>query len=35
MTHIAMLQIDDQGNTADWGEHVSDDEYAKAPALED
>jgi quercetin dioxygenase-like cupin family protein len=32
MTHIAMLQVDDEGNTATWGDHVSDDEYAAAPA---
>ncbi len=34
MTHIAMLQVDDQGNTATWGEHVSADEYGAAPAIE-
>jgi quercetin dioxygenase-like cupin family protein len=33
MTHIAMLQVDDQGNAADWGDHVSDDDYAQAPPL--
>ncbi len=27
MTHIAMLEVDDDGNPAVWGEHVSDDEY--------
>jgi quercetin dioxygenase-like cupin family protein len=32
MTHIAMLQLDDDGNAASWREHVSDDEYAAAPA---
>jgi quercetin dioxygenase-like cupin family protein len=32
MTHIAMLQVDDEGNTAVWGDHVSDDEYGAAPA---
>src|SRR5579864_2915526 len=32
MTHIAMLQVDDQGNPATWGDHVSDDEYTAAPA---
>jgi quercetin dioxygenase-like cupin family protein len=31
MTHIAMLDVDEQGNNATWGEHVSDDEYAAAP----
>jgi len=32
MTHIAMLEVDDDGAGATWGEHVSDDEYAVAPA---
>jgi quercetin dioxygenase-like cupin family protein len=35
MTHIAMLQVDDQGNSAEWGEHVTDDEYAQAPQVSD
>ena len=35
MTHIAMLEVDDQGNSAAWGDHVSDDEYAAAPAIEE
>ena len=35
MTHIAMLQVDDQGNSADWGAPVSDDEYAAALAIDD
>ena len=34
MTHIAMLDVDDKGNNATWGEHVSDAEYAAAPSLE-
>jgi len=34
MTHLAMLEVDDQGNPAAWGAHVSDDEYAAAPAIE-
>ena len=34
MTHIAMHQADDQGNVAIWGDHVSEDEYAAAPALD-
>ena len=34
MTHIAMLQVDDDGNPATWGDHVRDDEYAAAPAIE-
>ena len=35
MTHIAMLQVDDQGNSADWGDHVSDGEYSQAPQIGD
>jgi quercetin dioxygenase-like cupin family protein len=27
MTHIAMLEVDDNGTNATWGEHVSDEEY--------
>jgi len=27
MTHLAMLEVDDQGNSAQWGDHVTDDEY--------
>jgi quercetin dioxygenase-like cupin family protein len=33
MTHIAMLDVDDQGNPATWGDHVSDDEYEALPAI--
>jgi quercetin dioxygenase-like cupin family protein len=28
MTHLAMLDVDDEGNNATWGEHVTDEEYA-------
>jgi quercetin dioxygenase-like cupin family protein len=31
MTHLAMHQVDEQGNAVTWGEHVSDLEYS-APA---
>jgi quercetin dioxygenase-like cupin family protein len=31
MTHVAMLEVDDAGNSATWGAHVSDEEYAAAP----
>jgi quercetin dioxygenase-like cupin family protein len=34
MAHVAILDVDDQGNSATWGDHVSDDEYAAAPALD-
>ena len=32
MTHIAMHEADDSGSTVTWGEHVTDEEYAAAPA---
>jgi quercetin dioxygenase-like cupin family protein len=31
MTHLAMLDVDDEGNSAAWGTHVPDDEYDPAP----
>jgi quercetin dioxygenase-like cupin family protein len=34
MTHVAMLDVDHEGNPATWGEHVSDAEYAQAPAID-
>ena len=34
MTHIAMLEVDDEGNLATWGEHVTDAEYAAAPEVD-
>src|SRR5438067_13865576 len=33
MTHLAMLDVDDEGIPATWGEQVTDDEYAAAPAV--
>ena len=35
MTHLAMQQADDDGNVVEWGRHVSDEEYAQAPPLEE
>jgi quercetin dioxygenase-like cupin family protein len=35
MTHLAMLEVDDEGNPAKWGEHVTDEEYGEAPPIED
>ena len=35
MTHIAIVEVDDEGHPAHWGEHVTDEEYGAAPALED
>ena len=31
MTHVAVLQTDDQGVSAVWGEHVTADEIDRAP----
>jgi quercetin dioxygenase-like cupin family protein len=27
MTHIAIVDVDDEGNAATWGDHVTDEEY--------
>src|SRR6266567_6777314 len=35
MTHLAMLEVDDKGNKAMWGDHVTDAEYAAAPAIDE
>jgi len=35
MTHLALLEVDDEGKPATWGDHVGDDEYAAAPAIGD
>jgi quercetin dioxygenase-like cupin family protein len=33
MAHIAMLEVDDDGTPATWGDPVSDEEYGAAPAI--
>jgi quercetin dioxygenase-like cupin family protein len=33
MTHLAMLDVDGQGNSANWGDHVTDEEYRATPAV--
>jgi quercetin dioxygenase-like cupin family protein len=35
MTHIAMLEVDAKGNSAEWGDQVTDAEYAAAPSIEE
>jgi quercetin dioxygenase-like cupin family protein len=35
MTHLAILEVDDQGNSATWGEHVTDEEYGAAASIEE
>ncbi len=32
MMHLALMQVDDEGTTATWGAHVSDEEYAATPS---
>lgn len=34
MTHIAVVDVDDEGNAASWGPHVSDAEYGAAPQID-
>lgn len=31
MTHLAMLEVDDEGTSVTWGEHVTDEEYGQQP----
>ena len=33
MTHLALLDVDDEGNSATWGDHVGDEEYGAAPPI--
>jgi quercetin dioxygenase-like cupin family protein len=35
MTHLAMLEVDDEGNLATWGDHVTDEEYSAAAQVVD
>jgi quercetin dioxygenase-like cupin family protein len=34
MTHLALAEADDAGNAVVWGDPVTDEEYAAAPAVE-
>ena len=34
MVHLAMLEVDDEGHPAQWGDHVTDEEYGAAPAID-
>ena len=34
MTHVAIAEVDADGNAATWGEHVDDDEYADSTEVE-
>jgi quercetin dioxygenase-like cupin family protein len=35
MTHLAMLEVDENGNSATWGEHVTDEEYQATPSRQE
>jgi quercetin dioxygenase-like cupin family protein len=35
MTHLAMLEVDAEGNSATWGDHVTDEEYSAAAQIEE
>ena len=34
MTHLAIVEVDDAGSAANWGVHVTDDEYAAGPSID-
>jgi quercetin dioxygenase-like cupin family protein len=34
MTHLALLEVDENGNPATWGAHVSDEQYGAAPSID-
>ena len=34
MTHVAMLEVDDEGHPATWGDHLTDEEYSAAPDVD-
>ena len=34
MTHLAIVDVDDEGIPANWGDHVTDDEYGAAPPID-
>ena len=33
MAHVAMQQVDAEGNAATWGDHVTDEEYSAPPEV--
>jgi len=35
MTHLAIQEVDDEGNFADWHDHVTDEEYNQQPTYEE
>jgi quercetin dioxygenase-like cupin family protein len=35
MTHLSLVEVDDNGTSATWGDHVTDEEYGAAPPIDD
>ena len=35
MTHLAIVEVDDEGTPARWGDHVTDEEYGASPPIDD
>jgi hypothetical protein len=33
MTHLAIVEVDDEGNSATWGEHVTDEEHKRRASV--
>jgi hypothetical protein len=33
MTHLSQVQVDDDGMSATWGAHVTDEEHGAAPPI--
>jgi hypothetical protein len=34
MTHLSLVEVDEDGNAATWGDQVTDDEYGAAPSTD-
>jgi len=34
MTHLAIVEVDNEGKPATWGDHVTDEEYGAAPPID-
>lgn len=34
MTHLSLVEVDETGNSATWGSHVTDDEYGASRSVE-
>lgn len=34
MTHLSVVVVDVRGNSASWGDHVTDEEYGAAPSVD-